>query len=46
MLEKARKNCAAYSNVTFGPADITALDYPDESFGKVVAGSVIHLLDE
>ena len=46
MLVKARKNCAAFRNVTFAFADITALGYPDESFDKVVAGNVIHLLDD
>ena len=46
MLAKAQKNCAAFRNVTFAFADITALGYPDESFDKVVAGNVIHLLDE
>ncbi len=46
MLEKAEKNCASYSNVTFENADITSLPYPDGSFDKVVAGNVIHLLDE
>ena len=46
MLAKARKNCAAFRNVTFAYADVMALGYPDESFDKVVAGNVIHLLDE
>ena len=46
MLEKAQKNCAGYDNITFRFADITALDFPDQSFDKVVAGNVIHLLDE
>ena len=46
MLAKARTNCAAFRNVTFAFADVTALGYPDESFDKVVAGNVIHLLDE
>ncbi len=46
MLEKVRRNCAAFNNVTFEFANITALRYPDESFDKVVAGNVIHLLDE
>ena len=46
MLARARKNCAAFRNVTFAFAEITALDAPDESFDKVVAGNVIHLLDE
>ena len=46
MLARARKNCAAFGNIRFEPADITALGYPDGSFDKVVAGNVIHLLDE
>ena len=46
MLEKAEKNCAAFDNITFSKADIMSLDYPDDSFDKVVAGNVIHLLDE
>ena len=46
MLEKARKNCSAFDNITFSKADIMSLDYPDNSFDKVVAGNVIHLLDE
>ena len=45
MLAKARKNCAAFGNIAFEQADITALDYPDDSFDAVVAGNVIHLLD-
>lgn len=46
MLSKARKNCAAFGNIAFEQADITALDYPDAGFDAVVAGNVIHLLDE
>ena len=46
MLERAKKNCAAFDNITFEQADITALNYPDGSFDAVVAGNVIHLLDE
>ncbi len=46
MLKKAKKNCAAYFNIEFLQADITALDFPDCSFDKVVAGNVIHLLDD
>lgn len=46
MLARARKNCAGYDNITFEQADITTLDYPDGSFDTVVAGNVIHLLDE
>ncbi len=45
MLKKAEKNCAAFHNIAFARADITALPYPDGSFDKVVAGNVIHLLD-
>ena len=32
MLARAKKNCAAFDNITFAPADITALDCPDGSF--------------
>ncbi len=46
MLKKARKNCAEYGNAAFTFADITALEYPDNSFDKAVAGNVIHLLDQ
>lgn len=45
MLKQAHKNCRKFSNVTIGTADITALEYEDESFDKVVAGNVIHLLE-
>ena len=45
MLKKAEKNCTAFHNITFTKADITALAFPDCSFDKVVAGNVIHLLD-
>ncbi len=46
MLKRAGKNCAAFTNVTFRQADILSLDFPDSAFDKVVAGNVIHLLDE
>lgn len=46
MLKRAEKNCAGYGNITFRQADITSLDFPDGAFDKVVAGNVIHLLDE
>jgi len=46
MIKRAEKNCAGYHNIEFAVADITALSYPDGSFDKVVAGNVIHLLDE
>ena len=46
MLKRAEKNCGNYKNVQFRQADILSLDFPDGSFDKVVAGNVIHLLDE
>ena len=46
MLARAKKNCAGFHNINFEQADITALDYSDNCFDKVVAGNVIHLLDE
>ncbi|MCR5096639.1 MAG: class I SAM-dependent methyltransferase [Erysipelotrichaceae bacterium] len=46
MLQRAEKNCAGFSNVDFRREDITALSFQDEIFDKVVAGNVIHLLDE
>ena len=45
MLKKAEKNCRAFRNITYDQADITALPFADRSFDKVVAGNVIHLLD-
>ncbi len=46
MLKRAEKNCSAFTNVTFRQADILSLDFPDSAFDKVIAGNVIHLLDE
>lgn len=46
MLVQAQKNCKECSNITFAKANILALEYADASFDKVVAGNVIHLLDE
>ncbi|MBQ9061883.1 MAG: class I SAM-dependent methyltransferase [Eubacterium sp.] len=45
MLKKAEKNCRSFRIITYAQADITALDFADGSFDKVVAGNVIHLLD-
>ena len=45
MLKRARKKCSKFPNITFQMADITSLDYADESFDVVVAANVIHLLD-
>ncbi|MCH5350983.1 MAG: methyltransferase domain-containing protein [Clostridiales bacterium] len=46
MLKRARKKCKKLSNVEFAVADILHLDYEDNSFDKVIAGNVIHLLDD
>jgi len=46
MLRQARKKCKDLPNVLFELADITSLNYDDESFDKVVAANVIHLLDK
>ena len=45
MLRKAEKNCRAFRNITYAKTDIMALPFADGSFDKVVAGNVIHLLD-
>ena len=45
MLKKANKNCRSFRNITYAQADITALNFEDGSFDKVVAANVIHLLD-
>ena len=45
MLKRAEKNCRDHRNVTYAQADITALAYANGSFDKIVAGNVIHLLD-
>ncbi len=46
MLKEAEANCRGLSNISFKKADITALNCPDDHFDKVVAGNVIHLLDD
>ena len=46
MLKRAKKKCKRYGNVSFQFADITDLAFENESFDKVVAGNVIHLLPE
>ena len=45
MLNKTRERCQYINNVKVKKGDILQLDYPDESFDKVVAANVIHLLD-
>ncbi|MBQ9519060.1 MAG: class I SAM-dependent methyltransferase [Firmicutes bacterium] len=46
MLKKARKKCRKYNNIAFKRADITNLKFPDNTFDKVIAANVIHLLDD
>lgn len=46
MLKQAKRNCKDFTNVKIQKADITELKYKDEEFDKVIAGNVIHLLDE
>ena len=46
MLKRAQKRCKKLGNVKFEHADIMHLAYEDEAFDKVVAGNVIHLLDD
>ena len=46
MLKKAKKKCKTFQNAEFALADIMRLAYADGTFDKVVAGNVIHLLDE
>lgn len=46
MLRQARKRCAKLQNVEFRSADIMHLEFADAYFDSVVAGNVIHLLDD
>lgn len=48
MLEQARKKCRKnnINNVSFGERDITALSDADESYDVVMAGNVLHLVDD
>lgn len=45
MLKKSSYRCKDMKNVKVEKANIMKLNYPDESFDKVVAANVIHLLD-
>lgn len=45
MLIQAQKNCKDCKNITFAKANILSLSYADCTFDKVIAGNVIHLLD-
>ena len=46
MLKRAKKNFREGDNISFTHADIMNLPFEDNSFDKVVAANVIHLLDE
>lgn len=46
MLIQTDKKLRRFANVTIEQADITKLCYEDESFDKVIAGNVIHLLED
>jgi len=46
MLKKTRSRCKGLSNVIIEKADISHLDYQDQSFDVVVAANVIHLLED
>ena len=46
MLRQASKKCSGFSNVMIKRADITSLKFKDNSFDKIIAGNVIHLLSE
>ena len=46
MLRQTARKVRQYKNVEIRKADMTELDYPDASFDAVVAGNVIHLLDD
>lgn len=46
MLKKAKKNCRAFPNVKIRKGNIMKLNCKEEAFDKVIAGNVIHLLDE
>lgn len=45
MLRQTRKNCRHYDNVRIKRADMTHLNCCDDRFDVVVAGNVIHLLE-
>lgn len=44
MLARAKKKLSHYENVKTEKADITKLRFADNSFDKVIAGNVIHIL--
>jgi len=46
MLKQAWRKCRKYKNVRLKRADMTQLNFSANRFNKVVAGNVIHLLDD
>ena len=46
MMKRAWKNCRECTNITFKKANIMSIRSKDNRFDKVIAGNVIHLLDE
>lgn len=46
MMKRARKHCRECTNITFRKANIMSIESKDNCFDKVIAGNVIHLLDE
>ena len=46
MMKRAQKNCRECTNIIFKKADIMSIESEDNRFDKVIAGNVIHLLDE
>lgn len=46
MLKQTAKNCRKYNNIKIKRADMTRLKCRDNRFDKVVAGNVIHLLED
>lgn len=46
MLNQTAKKCQAYNNIIIKRADMTKLKCRDNRFDKVVAGNVLHLLEE
>lgn len=46
MIKRAKKNCNDRTNIIFRKADIMSIRCKDNRFDKVIAGNVIHVLDE
>lgn len=46
MLKIAERKLKKYQNIKFECVDIMKLPYPNNSFDKVIAGNVIHLLND